>query len=390
MTSRYFIDGHVHVGRATNGQAIKITAADSLTLQGILEEARVRKGIDMIGVIDAVCPPVQSDLADLCQSGELTEQAGGGLRYRDQVTLFCGAEVEVGGPQGGAAHFGVFVPTLAHLHELYQWLAKRQTNPSLSSQRIKSGSVTELSQLIAELDGIFIINHAFTPHKGLYGNCVTKMSEMVDPAGVTGLELGLSADTAMADRIAELANMTFVTNSDAHSLPKIAREYHIAELTAPTFTAYKQALLRQSPNRITANVGLWPALGKYHRTSCRRCAARFDAVQELCPQCGSRMVTRGVYDRLLQVADQGTGIHPPHRPSYIHQVPLEFVPGLGPRKRSQLAEAFGAEMNILHDVTLDELTDVVGVTLAERIIRARSGNLEFSAGAGGRYGSVEV
>jgi len=46
------------------------------------------------------------------------------------------------------------------------------------------------------------------------------------------IELGLSADTDYADRIAELARRTFLSNSDAHSprCNKLAREFNQMEL----------------------------------------------------------------------------------------------------------------------------------------------------------------
>lgn len=348
----------------------------------------VRKGLDIIGIIDAVSPPVQADIHDLIAQGDLEALVGGGLRYKGKVTLLLGAEVEVAGPQGGAAHFGVFVPTLKALQDLSSWLAHRQTNPALSSQRLITGTAEDLAKICQDLGGIFIINHAFTPHKGLYGNCATVMSDMVSKDLVTGVELGLSADTDMADRISELADFSFVTNSDAHSLPKLAREYHVVSLTEPTFDAYKKALLRSHDQRIVMNIGLMPALGKYHRTACRKCGYRLEEPSQPCPTCGSMARVRGVWERLLEVADLHESKSPLHRPPYIHQVPLEFIPGLGPKKREQLFNAFGTEMNILHHTSIDDLQDVVGATLAQMIDQARIGQLLVTPGAGGRYGKI--
>ncbi len=388
MMPTYYVDGHVHIGRTSSGQAVKISAANNLTVEGILQEAMVRKGLDIIGIIDAVSPPVQSDIRELLEQGDLEALSAGGLGYKEKVTLLLGAEVEVAGPHGGAAHFGVFVPTLSALQELSTWLAFRQTNPTLSSQRITTGTAEQLATLCQDLAGIFIINHAFTPHKGLYGNCVNVMSDMVSTNLVTGVELGLSADTDMADRLSELADFTFVTNSDAHSLPKLAREYHVVSLTEPTFDAYKQALLRRQDQRIVMNIGLMPALGKYHRTACRKCGNRLEEPSQPCPTCGSMARVRGVWERLLEVADLQESKSPLHRPPYIHQVPLEFIPGLGQKKREQLFHAFGTEMNILHHTSLSDLRNVVGDTLAQMIDQARTGQLMVTPGAGGRYGKI--
>ena len=56
------------------------------------------------------------------------------------------------------------------------------------------------------------------------------------------MNFGLSADTEYADRIRELADKKFLTNSDAHSLPKIAREYNTFEMENISFESFKKVL----------------------------------------------------------------------------------------------------------------------------------------------------
>ncbi|MCL6637992.1 MAG: endonuclease Q family protein [Alicyclobacillus sp.] len=50
--------------------------------------------------------------------------------------------------------------------------------------------------------------------------------------------------------------------------------------------------------------------------------------------------------------------------------------------------AFGTEMHVLHNATVEELVEVVGRVLAERIDAARSGRLSVAAGGGGVYGKL--
>ena len=85
----------------------------------------------------------------------------------------------------------------------------------LSTQRARLSPV-ELARLAADHGGLFMVAHAFTPHKSLYGTCASRLSDVFGEAArklVDGIELGLSADTDMADRIAELSNYTFTSNS---------------------------------------------------------------------------------------------------------------------------------------------------------------------------------
>ncbi|MCL6508580.1 MAG: endonuclease Q family protein, partial [Bryobacteraceae bacterium] len=72
----------------------------------------------------------------------------------------------------------------------------------------------------------------------------------------------------MADQIAELHRYPYLTNSDAHSLRKIAREYEEVRLAAPTFAELEKALRGEDGRAIVANYGLNPKLGKYHQTVC--------------------------------------------------------------------------------------------------------------------------
>ncbi len=385
---KYYMDGHIHIGRSQDGHVVKISAAPGLTLPNLLETAACVKGIDIVGVIDAAATPVLSDLDALLQSGELAEQRDGGFLYKERVTLFAGAEVEFGGPRGGAAHFGAFAPDRHSLGELAAWLKARQTNPALSSQRVRTGRPSELARLVLDFGGLFIVNHAFTPHRGLYGSCVARMEEMIAPELVSAVELGLSADTEMADCVGELSVFTFVTNSDAHSLPKIAREYHIAALETPTFAAYRRALARDGDERVCANVGLWPPLGKYHRAACAQCGAVWPFGATACPACGCSRSIGGVSERLTAISDRAEPLSPAHRPRYIHHIPLEWIPGLGPKLYRRLLDAFGTEMAVMNDATEAGLIEVAGARMASLIVRARDGRLALESGAGGRYGKI--
>lgn len=79
---------------------------------------------------------------------------------------------------------------------------------------------------------------------------------------IAAVELGLSADSEMAGYISELDSYTFLTNSDAHSLGKIGREYNVIELARPSFSELKLALERKAGRRVSANFGLNPRLGQ--------------------------------------------------------------------------------------------------------------------------------
>ncbi|TCP59573.1 uncharacterized protein (TIGR00375 family) [Tumebacillus sp. BK434] len=386
----HFLDLHIHIGRTQDNRPVKITAGKDLTFFEIIREAADRKGIAIIGIIDAVSPPVLDEIEDYVKSGVLTELPGGGYDYLGRTTLLLGAEVETSGPHGGAAHFGIWMRDIRTMREFSEWLGERVTNRVLSSQRARCTSF-ELQAKCAELGGMFIINHAFTPHKSVLGNCVPRVADMVELEHLTALELGLSSDSAMADLFSELGGVTFVSNSDAHSLAKIGREYNRVRVAEPTFDEVKKALQREDGRGVTANYGLDPLLGKYHRTFCLACDEVLDtaAVQSLsCPSCGGTKIVRGVFDRIRSIADRTEPVHPPHRPPYHYQVPLEFIPKVGKRTIVKLLDHFGTEMNVLHQATEEQLADVVGAKIARDIVLARAGKLAIATGGGGIYGKI--
>ena len=134
-----------------------------------------------------------------------------------------------------------------------------------------------------------------------------------------------------------------------------------------------------------------PKLGKYHRTFCDDCNQVIETKEpvEICPHCGSKKVTFGVFDRIELIKDKEKSISPKNRQEYIYQVPLGFIPGLGGKTVDKLLDHFGTEMTILHRVDKDDIEAVVGEKIAEEIILARSGKLKIKSGGGGNYGKIE-
>ncbi len=403
--NKYFVDLHVHIGRAGDGSPVKITAARSLTVAGILEECMVRKGIDIVGIVDASSPKVQIDLARLMEAGFLRAMEGGGLRYKESVTLILGGEVEttdrVAGGAGvereRSAHCLCYFPHLPQMKEFTGEMSKpgRMKNPTLSSQKCRM-TIQGLWELVHGIGGIVIPAHVFTPHKGVYGSCVSSLREILTPeawASIPAVELGLSSDSNYADMISELAGKSFISDSDAHSLPKIGREYNIMCMQEPNFDELVLALRREGGRSVTGNYGFDPKLGKYHRTYCEDCSftVRESPPVTACTQCGTkadgRNVVMGVIDRIYLIRDHDRPVPPDHRPHYQHQIPLQNLPGIGPRTLEKLL-GFNTEMEVLHKLSEQEICKLVGSQTAELIILAREGKLTVSAGGGGHYGRV--
>ncbi|MGE7113507.1 endonuclease Q family protein [Lysinibacillus sp. NPDC047702] len=383
----FYADLHIHIGRTFNGRAVKITGSRTLTLANILETASARKGLDIIGIIDCHSPEVIEEMALMIEQDLIKELEKGGLRYQ-KTTLIPGSEIEIYDENClGPIHVLAYFPTLSLMREFSTWMSNHMKNIHLSSQRIYCDART-LQQKVCELKGLFIPAHVFTPFKSLFGKGVQRsLTEVFDPQLIDAIELGLSSDTYMVSNIKELQAYPFVSNSDAHSLGKIAREYQKLRLSDANFSELKLALQEQQGRAITANYGLNPLLGKYHQTVCAKCGEQLSNVATVCPKCNSIQIIKGVALRIQELSEQL--VNKRDRPPYIHQVPMDFIPGLGPKMMDRLVHAFGTEMNILHHVSLEQLEQIVPHKIAKMIDLARTGQLVIEVGGGGMYGKIQ-
>ena len=232
------------------------------------------------------------------------------------------------------------------------------------------------------------------------------------------MSFGLSADTEYADRIRELAGKKFLTNSDAHSLPKIAREYNTFEMENISFETFKKVLGYEDEiqnndnnevdinkanknierdsgieikklNYIVCNNGMYSRLGKYNKTYCDMCESVSEIVDGKCKKCGSKKIVKGVEDRILEIAD-GESISPKERPKYNYSVPLEYIPKLGKKTKEKMLDLYDTEMNILNKVSIKNIEENFGKQIAKNIEIARNGNITIKNGGGGIYGKLII
>ena len=390
-----FADLHVHIGRSENGKPIKITAARSLNFANIAKECADRKGINIVGIIDCASPYVIEDIENFLKTGDAYELEDGGIIYKDKVCILLGSEVETSekGRNGkcGSAHNVCFFPHLKDIKGFSEEMSTHIKNITLSTQR-SNVSGYELIDIVEKYNGILIPAHIFTPFKSYYGNCTDRIKDIFKEKyeKIFAVELGLSSDTFLADMLSELEDKTFVTNSDAHSLPKIAREYNKMLVEDISFKEVVKALKNEDGRKILANYGLDPKLGKYHRTHCDNCDSTIETKEpvEVCPKCGSDKVTFGVFDRIELIKAKETTKSPENRPPYIYQIPLTFIPGVGGKTIEKLLDTFDTEMNILHKLSEDDIEAIVGEKVAKNIVNAREGNMKVESGGGGNYGKV--
>ncbi len=240
--------------------------------------------------------------------------------------------------------------------------------------------------------------HVFTPWTGLFKeydsilDCYNTKPDFV--------ELGLSADTYLADRIGQLNDYTFLTNSDSHSpwSHRIAREFNRICLDELSYDGVVSAIRN---NRVIENYGLDPRMGKYHQTGCSSCYKIYstsDASKlNMRCSCGGR-IKKGVLARIDELADEDKAHNQGNHPPYRYIVPLaELLSAIYDKgvttkfvktRYDKLIELFGDEISVLVDADVDEIAKHDKL-LAGVIKQYRMNELNVIVGRGGRYGQVD-
>ena len=246
-----------------------IAVSQKLNLDTMNATAQM-KGLDILSTGDVTQPNWRKYLKDNL------DYSNGVYSYKD-LNFIIGTELE----DNESIHHVVLLPDLRAAEQLQQkldpfvknidgkWAGRPHVNES-------PGFVVDL---IHDLGGICGPAHAFTPFKSIFRQ--GRFESLEEAYGkhlknVAFLELGLSANTHLADRMECLQDITFLSNSDAHSEgpQSLGREFNRMELQAPSFEEVKKACLRQGGRKVTLNVGLDPRLGKYFIMFCGQCRRR--------------------------------------------------------------------------------------------------------------------
>lgn len=359
------------------------------------EQSRL-KGIEVLVCADALHKKWFEHLKE-----NLVETQNNVVMDKNQTTYFIiGTEVE----DKNRLHHLIYLPSLESAQELREKvLGFGNLDCSMCGRPKLSLYAEQLAEKVHECGGIIGPAHSFTPYTGLYAHfdsvkkAYGKMSEHI-----YFIELGLSADTALADTIAENHEYTFLSSSDAHSPwpNKLGREFNRIKMQKPNFEGLKKALKDKEEKLVTLNAGLDPREGKYHATACNACYTQYslEQAQSLswkCIKCKNQ-IKRGVRDRIKMLATKPIGSHPHFRPRYMHVIPLAEIIQIALDVKNvnstavqslwkDFVEGFGTEINALVDATEKELSEVHAIT-AKKIISFRNGWVSYIPGGGGKYG----
>lgn len=384
---QYDVDLHIH-SKYSGG------TSSSMELPLIARQAE-RKGLHLVGTGDALHPRWLKDIKE-----KLIEESQGVYFSREAKTRFM-ITVEV--EDYKRVHHLLILPSRSSAESLRDSFKKYSANLEKDGRPTLRLTGEEIVDYAKEVDALVGPAHAFTPWTALYkeydsiARCYGSNFRRIN-----FLELGLSADSYLADRIPELNGITFMSNSDTHSPwpHRLGREFNRIRLKNLDFKDIRDAIKRKRGRRFALNVGLNPKEGKYHLSACSRCYQRFrlkDAVmlKWRCPECGGR-IKKGVVDRIGELAKFKIPKHPGHRPPYLHIIPLAEVISLATGIRTMTSKAiqdrwkslvdlFGTEINVLVDSDITEIKRA-DPGVGRIIEKFRQDKIHYVAGGGGQYG----
>lgn len=218
---------------------------------------------------------------------------------------------------------------------------------------------------------------------------------------IFAIETGLSSDPAMNWQWSALDRFTLISNSDAHSAPKLGREANLFNTDRSydgLFTALKT---RQG---FMGTFEFFPEEGKYHHDGHRKCGVSLlpEATVShngLCPQCGQPL-TVGVLHRVQKLADRKAPQPPQGAADFHYIIPLpEILAEIrksGPGSKAvqydfhQAISTFGNEFNLLKAVPVEDIRRQGSPVLAEAIRRMRAQEVKPVPGYDGLYGVIKI
>ena len=374
-----------------------------------------RKGVGLLGTGDFTHPVWRAEL------GEALEEADQGVfALKDALRLPCevageprfvlSAEISSIYKKDGRTrkvHNVILMPSFQAAERLCARL-ERVGNLHSDGRPILGLDCRDLLEMTLEAcpEAVFIPAHIWTPHFSLLGafSGFDSIEECFgDLSGhIRALETGLSSDPPMNWRVSNLDGRILLSNSDAHSPAKLAREANLLS-TQANYPALRRAV--ESGEGFEGTIEFFPEEGKYHLDGHRACEVCLEPsqtaqLQGRCPVCG-RKLTIGVKHRVEALADRPEGCAMPAsgRP-FESLMPLCEVLAscMGVSAASKrvaeryfhLLSELGNEMYILREAPLGDVRAAGGWALEEAIRRLRAGKVLRKSGYDGEYGVISL
>ncbi len=371
------------------------------------------KGLSIVGTGDFTHPKWLNELGET-----LVPETGSGLykaascdssNVRFMVTTEVSTVYEAKS-EVKKVHHVILTPSLETATQINDRLSKygnlaSDGRPTLS---VNAAHLVEEVMEVSDENMVFPA-HVWTPWFSIFGafsgfNSVEECYEDMTKH-IHALETGLSSDPPMNWRLSKLDRFTLVSNSDSHSFwPwRIGREANVFNLQKPNYHDILNSIRSKDTSRFKFTIETDPAYGKYHWTGHRNCNVSFSAreaakLDTICPVCRRRL-TKGVEQRIEELADRPTDFEPEGAVGFVRLVPLSEIiasalgvdsPSTGKvwSTYNSLIDRFADEYSVLLERSQSELSSIVDARIAEAIVCVREGRGRVVPGYDGVYGRL--
>jgi uncharacterized protein (TIGR00375 family) len=415
---RFIADLHIH------SRYSRATSSD-MSLESLWKWAQL-KGITVIGTGDFTHPKWFQELKD-----KLDPLGNNIFKLKDNfqdnsIPLSCRSDVyfmltveisSIYAKRGRTRkiHNLIFAPDFSIAGRINTVLSKIG-NLSSDGRPILGLDAKQLLKMVIDIspDAMIVPAHAWTPHFSVFGaesgfDSLRECFEELTPH-IHSIETGLSSDPPMNWRLSSLDRITLISNSDAHSPPKLGREANIFDTKGRQDGITNEISYDFITNAIKTKKGFigtiefFPEEGKYHYDGHRACNVSFSPKETIrnnytCPKCG-RKVTIGVMHRVEKLADRTDDFKLEGAPKYYSLIPLPEIIAetlkVGVNTKTveteylKLLTSLGNEFKILMESSLSDIEKAGSSSLSEAISRMRSGKVHISPGFDGEYGKIKI
>jgi len=400
----YFIDFHLHgpYSRATSPQ---------MTLENLDIWAQ-KKGLHVLATADIVHPRWLKE----CQNKLILDEATQlyKLEKGSKGTYFIPAteisSIYKKNNQTRRIHTLFYFPKLEDAAKFGQEMEKRNCNIRSDGRPIVGLEAKELAKIALDINPqvLVIPAHIWTPWFSLYGSmsgfdrledCFEEMTKYIYAA-----ETGISVSSEMCWRVKELDQLTLISDSDSHSLPRIGRECNIFDFKKISYQNIYKTIKNKETSKFIKKIEFFPEEGRYHYDGHTKCGISFhpDETKKhhgICPVC-KKPLTIGVLSRVNDLANFPEGRKPAKHVPVQHLFQLEdiiaHVKQKGVRTKTvqsiyeDMIKWAGQEFTILLKKTRQEIEAYGEPEIALAIERLRASQVSITPGYDGTYGKIEI
>lgn len=407
---RIYADLHIHSHYSS-------ATSSEMVIPEIVRYAKL-KGLNLIGTGDALHPSWIRELKITLEpygDGIYTPVLSGNREIFFMVQTEVGTVFDLNG-EIKRVHHVILMPSIEVAEQLSDILSA-YGDVNFNGRPVFAMKPAELVEIVMEVDrrNFIFPAHAWTPWWSIFGSFsgVDRIEDCYEDQvkHVHAIETGLSSDPAMNWRLSMLDKYALVSFSDAHSpWPyRLGREACVFELNRLSYDEIISAIRSRDPRKFLMTIEVDPAYGKYHWSGHRACGIGPLSPREaaklnyICPICG-RKLTKGVEDRVEELADRHPGFKPLNAIPYVKLISLQELiaisMGLDHHNHKNLISdpvwsiylkligRFGSEYEVLMNAPLTEIANTSSKRLALVIRKLRSNSLRILPGYDGVYGKI--